>query len=587
MTPFSIEPVDFDRAAVEEWAELSPRHRNWPVVYVIDGPGSGAGAVYVGETINAAARMKQHLDGPKKRMGLTDVRVVIDDEFNKSACLDLESHLIRWFAGDGIRSVLNGNEGITDAQYYNRDRYRSSFRAVFDELHVRGLFTRSIAQIENSDLFKLSPFKALTETQAVAVEQILEALLADLERPSASTRSVVEGQPGTGKTVVAIYLMKLIADIGDSTDTDTDPDGRFAEFFAEGYRQLLTGIRMGLVIPQQSLRESVKRVFKKTPKLHERMVLSPWEVADARERFDLLIVDEAHRLSQRASQGSGPMNTRFATVNERLFSADDVKYTQLDWITERSRHQVLLMDAEQSVRPADLPLATVNAILREAAREHRRFALLTQMRVKVEADYVGYIRRLLCGDAVSVPDLGEYDLRFFDDVGAMRREIRRMDASHGLARMVAGYAWKWRSKKDKAAFDIELDGERMRWNSVPTDWISAPGAIDEVGSIHTVQGYDLNYAGVIIGPDLRRDPATGRIFVDRASYMDRKGKENNGYTKKTYSDDDLLVYIRNIYGVLLTRGIRGTFVYVCDPGLREWLRTRLADRPSVVAPHAG
>ncbi|QAY59267.1 DUF2075 domain-containing protein [Microbacterium protaetiae] len=576
MTPFSIELLDFDRSSVEQWAELNPRHRNCPVVYVIDGPGSGTGAVYIGETINAAARMKQHLDGPKRALGLKDVRVVVDDEFNKSVCLDLESHLIRWFAGDGIRSVLNGNEGITDAQYYRRDRYRSSFRAIFDELYARGLFTRSITQIENSDLFKLSPFKALTETQAVAVEQILESLVADLDDPERVSRSVVEGEPGTGKTVVAIYLMKLIADIGDSTDSDTDPDGRFSEFFATGYRELFTDIRMGLVIPQQSLRESVRRVFKKTPKLHERMVLSPWDVADAGDRFDLLLVDEAHRLNQRASQGSGPMNTKFAAVNERLFGADDVRYTQLDWISARSRHQVLLMDAEQSVRPADLPHETVTAILREAGREHRRFRLMSQMRVKAGADYVGFVRRLLRSESVTLPDLGEYDLRFFDDVGAMRREIRRMDSEHGLARMVAGYAWKWRSKKDKDAFDIELDGEQMRWNSVPTDWISAPGSIDEVGSIHTVQGYDLNYAGVIIGPDLRRNPVTGEIHIDRASYQDRKGKENNGYSKKKYTDDELLTYIRNIYGVLLTRGIRGTFVYVCDPSLREWMRQRLA-----------
>lgn len=87
-----------------------------------------------------------------------------------------------------------------------------------------------------------------------------------------------------------------------------------------------------------------------------------------------------------------------------------------------------------------------------------------------------------------------------------------------------------------------------------------------------MQGYDLNYAGVIIGPDLRLDPTTGRIVADRENYRDKKGKENTGSFAGGFSDDQLLAFIRNIYGVLLTRGMRGTYVYVCDPGLRERLR---------------
>ena len=82
-----------------------------------------------------------------------------------------------------------------------------------------------------------------------------------------------------------------------------------------------------------------------------------------------------------------------------------------------------------------------------------------------------------------------------------------------------------------------------------------------------MQGYDFNYAGVIIGPDLRFDPVAGKLVIDRGSYFDTKGKENNPVLGKTYTDDDLLRFITNIYAVLLTRGIRGTYVYVCDPVL--------------------
>jgi len=96
------------------------------------------------------------------------------------------------------------------------------------------------------------------------------------------------------------------------------------------------------------------------------------------------------------------------------------------------------------------------------------------------------VRALLRGEAPDAVDLGEYELRMFDDLGAMRRELRTREAEYGLARLVAGYAWDWRSRRDPAAYDIELDGERMRWNSTATDWISSPASVDEVGSIHTV-----------------------------------------------------------------------------------------------------
>ena len=104
------------------------------------------------------------------------------------------------------------------------------------------------------------------------------------------------------------------------------------------------------------------------------------------------------------------------------------------------------------------------------------------------------------------------------------------------------------------------------------DWVSSPRSPKEVGSIHTVQGYDLNYVGVIIGPDLRWDASTNQTSFDRASYFDTKGKENNPKLGQRYSDDDLLQYVRNIYAVLLTRGILGTYVYVSDRALREQLR---------------
>lgn len=567
MTGFKLEHFRFEAEDIRAWGSANPHHRNWPVVYVMSNPTE----VYVGESLNAEGRMRQHLDS-KSKSSLRCVRVVLDETFNKSTCLDLESYLIRMFSGDGQLKVLNLNAGITDADYYDRASYRKTFDQVFEELRSQNLFERTRPEILNSDLFKLSPFKALNHDQAIAVEDILEGLFNDLESGAPST-VVVQGNPGTGKTVVAIYLLKLLQDIRDhDPEEPLDSDSIFSDFFTQGHGKLLQSLRVGIVVPQQSLRESITKVFKLTPGLSKSLVLTPFGVGESDEPFDLLIVDEAHRLNQRANQPSGPLNTKFEDINRKLFGDDDVDLTQLDWIHKQSKHTILMLDAGQSVRPADLPAETTRELLNEAARNERLYPLLTQMRISADQDFVEYIRSVLSDDPPANREKFKgYDLRFFTDLGEMRREIALREQEHKLARLVAGYAWEWRSKKDRSVFDIEIDGQQLQWNSTQRDWINSKGSENEVGSIHTVQGYDLNYAGIIIGKDLRYDPESKQVYFDRSEYYDKKGRENNPKRGLIYTDEQLLTYIKNIYTVLLTRGILGTYVYVCDPGLRTHL----------------
>lgn len=574
MTSYRIESLRFDTGGVSAWARSDQKTHNWPIVYTLDRPGQ----VYVGETINAVSRFQQHLASGQKR-GLQRAHVVVDATFNKSVCLDLESYLIRLLAGDGKFQVLNRNDGITEADYYERDRYREGFRAIFEELRDRGLFERTLPEIQNSDLFKLSPFKALTQDQGIAVEDILEGLFEDLRehRPS---RSVIKGDPGTGKTVIGIFLMKLLSDIQAADGSEIpDEDTLFSDFFLPDNPPLLSGFRVGLVVPQQSLRKSIRRVFAKTPGLSPSQVLSPFDVGASLERFDVLIVDETHRLTRRANQSSGLLNKKYAEINVRLFGYDDPRLTQIDWMNRQSEHQIYLMDAAQSVRPADVDAATLRALEDVAAHQRRVYALSTQMRIRSGEDYVAYVGSVLDGTATLARRFSEYDLRLYDDFGALRRAIWRRDDEVGLSRLVAGYAWAWQSKSDPSAYDIEIDRERMRWNSTPVDWVDSATSRDEVGSIHTIQGYDLNYAGVIIGNDLRYDQTSGGLRFDNASYFDKKGRESNRILGQTYSDEELLVYVRNIYRVLLTRGMLGTYVYVCDPALREHLSHWLPTAP--------
>ncbi len=568
MTSFRIQQLPLSSLSRDGLLFSDARFSNWPVVYTLNDDKR----VYVGETLNFAVRMSQHLSSQEKK-SLRIARIILDDTFNKSVCLDLESYLIRLLAGDGRFQVMNLNDGITDSNYFDRSRYRKVFAEICDRLREQGLFGQTIPEIENSDLFKLSPFKSLNMDQMVSIQTLLASLLGDLDQKTSST-SVIRGDPGTGKTIVAIFLIKLLRDI-QTTSLDEDPttDSPFAEFFTSRNQDLLKELRVGLVVPQQSLRRSIQNVFKLTPKLAADLVLSPFEVGESDKPFDVLIVDEAHLLSQRANQPSAAQNKRFKAINYSLFGKDDDSVNQLDWITEKSTHRVYLLDMAQSVRPADLPIQIQEGLIEKARETRRYFELRSQMRIKAHEDYVGYVRALLSPKPPTKRlEFDGYELRLFDDVHKLRDEIIKRDSEAGLSRMVAGFAWPWKSKKDPTAHDIEIDGLKLNWNGKAIDWINSANSLYEVGSIHTVQGYDLNYAGVIIGLDLRYDPGSKSLYIDRKNYFDAKGKENNKRLGITYTDEDLLLFLTNIYGVLLTRGMLGTYVYVCDPNLRDYFR---------------
>jgi len=590
MTNFEIEQIAFDDESIRDYPDPTGRLKNWPVVYAIDDQRD----IYVGETGNALLRMLQHRKDPKKKH-LTAARVLLDDTFHRSACYDLEALLIQWFYADGKYNVLNANDGHRNEAYAGRTVFQARFREVFGEFRRRGMFQQTLDQIENSEFFKLSPFKSLVADQERAILEILAALFHDIEG-GRSTSMVVSGNPGTGKTIVGISLVKTLKDIEASRGIeDSGQAGPISDYFAKGYPELLKELamhagtprplRIGFVVPQQALRESIARVFDRTPGLSRKMVLTAFDVGNSPEMFDMLIVDEAHRLNHRANQPSGSLNKNFSEINERLFGTDSLEYTQLDWIRAQSRFSVLLLDAEQSVRPADLPPEVIGEVIAEAKMGHHFFALETQMRVAAGSDYVRFIRDVLAGRSPALPDLGDYELRLYDDIREMERAIRRRDRAYGLARLAAGYAWEWKSDPKKKIFkgvplterpyDIEIDGRQWRWNSASKDWIGSKHALEEFGSIHTLQGYDLNYAGIVIGPDLFFDTETQQIKFDRSNYFDKRGVENNPKKGITYTDEDIERYVKNVYAVLLTRGIRGTFVYVCDDALRAHLRELL------------
>ncbi len=568
MTDYELFDFAFNQKMLDAWSDSHGSFAdNWPIVYLL----SNAKEIYVGETINTRSRMYQHLASASKET-LSRVTVVMSESFNKSACLDLESKLIQYFSADEKYKVLNANAGIINADYFQRERYTESFRVLFDKFVERGTFSRSVPELINSNLFKYSPFKALTSEQAVAVSGIIDQILKS-KRSGEKARIVVDGDPGTGKTIVAIYLMKLLKDIANlSVDLPIDDDSMFSEYMTQANKDLLAEYRVGLVIPQQSLRNTLEKVFSKTPGLTRKMILKPFQVGGSKDKWDLLIVDEAHRLSMRANQAFPTLNTQYVDINKALFGQDDLQFTQLDWMEAQSESQVLLLDPAQSIKPADLPRELIDRVVLEAKDNSLYFKLNSQLRVSAGDDYVGFVQALLSNAPTVQPNFENYDFRYFESFKDMRAAIIERDEEAGLSRVLAGYAWKWVSKNDADAADIHIDGLELFWNRTDKDWVNSNGSLYEVGSIHTIQGYDLNYAGVIIGKDIGFDPVAKKLFFRRENYFDSKGILNNHMLGIKYSDDDILQWVINIYRVLLTRGIKGTYIYVCDDELRKHLK---------------
>ena len=183
---------------------------NWPVVYIINNNEEA----YVGETTDASIRSNQHLANEVRRQ-LDKINIIGDETFNKSSILDLESFLIKYMAADKRFKLQNGNGGLQNHNYYQRKMYEDKFREIWVQLKTKGLVKNDLRMIENTDLFKYSPYKSLTVDQYMIVNDILSDL-AELVNKKESATFVVEGGAGTGKTVLGIYILKLLMQAKDT-----------------------------------------------------------------------------------------------------------------------------------------------------------------------------------------------------------------------------------------------------------------------------------------------------------------------------------------------------------------------------------
>jgi DUF2075 family protein/DNA replication protein DnaC len=432
------------------------------------------------------------------------------------------------------------------------------FKNIWNGLITKGLAQHSLEHISNSDLFKYSPYKSLSTEQRKNLILIIDALLSENKKSI-----LVEGGAGTGKTILAIFLFKLML--------TSDEDFNYREFgedekeFVEKVKQLklkFPNPKMGLVIAMGSFRKTIKKVFGNIKGLNSNLVIGPSDLEY--ESYDILFVDESHRLRKRVNLGP------YFKIYDRVCNAlglDKLNTSELAWTQLRSDKVLYFYDANQSIKPSDVDAVDFENL--KNASNATIVKLHSQFRVKGGNGFVDFVNNLL-GNSFKNKEFKykdpNYDVLLFENFSDFVNGLREKNKKHQLSRFIAGYAWPWISQQDTNAYDIEIEGIKLKWNSTSNDYINSDIDAQEVGCIHTTQGYDLNYAGIIFGPEIIYNTLSKEIEIIKENYKDRNGTA-------TIRDKEVLKeYVLNIYKTIMLRGILGCYIYVCDENLRNYFR---------------
>ncbi|WP_284328869.1 DUF2075 domain-containing protein [Demequina litorisediminis] len=382
----------------------------------------------------------------------------------------------------------------------------------------------------------------LLDEQRVAYELVLRAVESARSADSKEV-VIVTGGPGSGKSVIALSLLGELA-----------RQGRTA-LHATGSRSFTQTVRQ--VAGHRS--PATKELFKYFNSFMEA----------ERNGLDVLVLDEAHRIREKSVNRFTPKRLR-----------EDAR-PQVDELMDAARVPVFLLDEHQVVKPGEL--GTVADIRAHAALRGlpvTQIDLNAQYRAGGSAAYIDWVLRLLglAGDApIRWNDEDTFAVEVVDAVEDLEARMYQARAQGYGARMTAGYCWPWSDARNGQAIeDVVVGSWRRPWNSklerklgdIPPSalWATEPGGFGQVGCVYTAQGFEYDWNGVILGPDLvARD---GR-FVSRREF----NKDPSFKSLKNVSDEAFDRNVRNIYKVLLTRGMVGTVLYSTDAETREFLRS--------------
>lgn len=356
---------------------------------------------------------------------------------------------------------------------------------------------------------------------------------------------IVNGGAGTGKSLIALQLLGELHKNGKTAFYVAK-----SSYIKEAYYKKLTKD-----IPNYKI---LRTLFRGSGEFHQ-------EGNNVAKQFDCLIVDEAHRLTEK-------------TKKSFMYYGNN----QIREIIHASRCSVFFLDETQQIDIKDFGTREniVAAAKAECAKviEDDRFILKAQFRCNGSDEYMAWVESLLYNRSFEPGDEEvTYDIKLFDNLEELNEALKQRNNESDLpSRMLSGDVFPWKSMKDKTAIDITIGEFKAQWNKNKYFAVDNE-SFDQVGCIHTAQGMEFNYVGLIVGDDLiYRD---GVVKTNYTRHPVTAGEFRRPHQKYVKSEDIDIIdrLIRNTYKVLFTRGQKGLYLYIMDNQLREYIRKRIKD----------
>lgn len=637
---------------------------DFPTVYVVSAkrrkshPIKRPYIVYVGETNSIESRTNQHVkDDPKSREDWLQIRELMTEDpesvrqyvighphFNKSMTLDIENRMMHYLLGVSVVAKMNNRRTNPQGDYYPRKELDVIFRKAWKALGRRNpeLFP-SLRVVQDSALFKASPFHELSKEQLVAADRVIAAVR-DAASSGASDDSefgrliLVTGGAGTGKTVLISHLFnQLVSELNSAAALgEAGPDSSATSRTINSYllvnhnEQKNVYNEIAVKLDLQDKRDQVvlkpsqfiNRLSEKRATKSGRLVS---DVSRPSAKADVALIDEAHLLLTQGNQGYQGSNMlldvmRRAKVTVAVFDPAQILDSSQQW--DQVDLDLLLgtgMDDADDLFHK-VVLSGGASFDRATIRLSQQFRIAASDAVVAWIDdfasrgVIGPIPQEALGARGSAGEADRYEIKVFDSpvelFSAIRRRASEEGEGRGISRVLATYDWAYSSvsanpNDPDGGWNVELhrgaDGRWLMglvegddqgfvaggdalepnrfchpWNYIldkrqktrgaeKAAWAERPETIEEIGSTFTIQGFDLNYAGLIIGPSVRY--VDGRVVFDAASSKNSKATNKRDGTKD-FSRQNL----SNELNVLLKRGVHGLYLFAVDPGLQEALK---------------
>ncbi len=489
------------------------------VIYIYRGIKSKK--IYIGQTKHFYKRNVEHYSKKEEDFNQDDfdeVIILYSSLFNGSALDDVENQLITYFTADNpetkkqkIFHLTNRTSGNSVNEYAGREKISSDVILPFWEqvLYKRGwVTTPSLKEIRIRELVKYSPIKTLTQEQESIINEIIH---------NSDENFVINGDAGTGKTVLLTHLV--------------------AELLSKHPAK-----KIGVVV-QPNWIKTAKKIFKVYGVNGNNLFIgSSTQIINSKKQYDVVIVDEAHKLSRRG-------NKQMASFNKVYKGIFAERTNHLDILAEISKQVVLMYDVLQAIRPANIP----RNVFEQITSNYKQRYLTTQFRIKAPEgknytsdDYINGIKYLLYKDTGllnktnfdedfnrevfydSSEDayFGYFDRKPLKNLFEWIDNDRNLHPEH-INRVLGGLVEEWRQSdgKDPNIMHWKEGDLVKRWNSTQENWINSKDedAEDQIGSVFAVQGIDLNVVGVLIGNDLEVNP-DGKLVGNLDNFKNINGK---------------------------------------------------------------